>query len=411
MLGIFSFIFILGIIGLVYAENVICYSNSDCVSGFVGENFCSNNDVYKNFLNSSCINPGTNTSYCSNTTVPILLPSGDCGNSEYSNWSDNHCINNSVYHSRTGTERGCRIINPLTNISGCFFEFVFVEVLVQSCSNGCNNGICNNISIACYNNADCGCNGFFGNTTCSNNNVFGNFIVYTCNNPGTANSSCSNEINFQLKWDCGDNSCGSYGTNYCINNSVYHNRTCNDRGCNLGVCFNNSRNDESLVQNCNSGCSNEECLNVICNSDSQCGSNGFTMNKYCKNHDVHADYKEYKCLNPGTVNSSCSVNTNSRLFEKCDYKCRNGECDGRNPDDYPTNCDSFDCKPITQTKSTGFDVYIQNKTTDDIVKINTTIISGNENSSMSFLGRNLFIILMILIVVLIVLIIILTLMR
>ncbi len=329
--GSFGIIMLLAFLSFVYADNIACYSNYDCVSGFIESEFCQNNDVYKNFLNSSCINPGTNISYCSNNTVPTFLT--DCGNDENGNFSDNFCIGNNIYHSRTNILRGCRVINPLTNISGCFSELVFIEEIVRNCTNGCSNGQCIN-EIVCNSNSGCGANQFIGQPTCQNNNVFGNFITYICNNPGTLNSSCSNTTNFQLKQDCGNNDCGNYGANYCSNNSVYHSRTCNDRGCNSGICFNSSRNEETLVQTCSNGCSNGACLNVICTNDSDCGRNGFSTNKYCMDDDIYADYNEYKCLNPGNINSSCFINTTSRLFENCRYKCKNDECYSRNPLDY-----------------------------------------------------------------------------
>jgi len=44
----------------------------------------------------------------------------------------------------------------------------------------------------CAFNSECGQNGFFGNNFCLNNNVYGNYYTYTCNNPATLNSYCSN---------------------------------------------------------------------------------------------------------------------------------------------------------------------------------------------------------------------------
>lgn len=404
MYGIFGFILLLAMLTIVYAENIACYSDSDCPSRFVGKEFCSNNDVFKNFINSSCINPGTNVSYCSDTAIPAFLI--DCGNNEYGSWNDNYCSNDDVYHSRTGTLRGCRVINPLTNISGCYSEFVYQEELVQNCANGCSNGICNNNGIACHSNSECGSNGFFGDAACQNNDVFQNFITYICNNPGTINSSCSNAINFQLKTDCGINYCGNYGANYCGNNNIYHSRTCYDNGCNTGLCFNNSHNEETLVQNCANGCSSGMCLNIICSNDSQCGNNGFTTNKYCENDDVYADYNEYKCLNPGTINSSCFANTTSRLFDRCEYKCEDGECYEKNPSDF--NDYEFNDSEEPGYIYTG--VVTGSNDNQTIQEINPVAkISNNSANKLSW--NNLLWILVILVVVLLVLIIILVMTR
>jgi len=407
--GSVSFIIFLAMLSFVYAENIACYSNSDCVSGFSGKEFCSNNDVYKNFINSSCINLGTENSYCSDVTIPILLPTGDCGNDEFGNWSSNYCSNNNVYHSRIGTLRGCRVINQLANISGCFSEFVTQEELVQNCANGCNEGHCIN-EVICNSNSDCGCNAFFGDSTCQNNNVFQNFITYICNNPGTINSSCSNSINLVLKQDCGENNCGNYGANYCSNNSVYHSRTCYDKGCSSGMCFNNSYPEETLAQTCSNGCSNGQCMNVICSNDFQCGGNGFSINKYCINNDVYSDYIEHKCINPGTFNSSCSVNISSRLFDRCNYDCEDGECHSKNTEKYPDY--EFNDSSEQVYSYTG-DVIIASPRLGDNQTIQeiTPVIKIDNNTASKFSLSNLLWILIILVIILLILIIILVMMR
>src|SRR5579863_1096342 len=43
----------------------------------------------------------------------------------------------------------------------------------------------------CNTDADCGVNGFTGAPFCQDGNVYQNYITYTCNNPGTLSSSCS----------------------------------------------------------------------------------------------------------------------------------------------------------------------------------------------------------------------------
>lgn len=56
-------------------------------------------------------------------------------------------------------------------------------------------------------------------------------------------------------------------------NDVYHSRTCYDKGCDLGTCFNNSFINETLVQNCGSaGCSNGKC-NLVGDTNGDCTVN------------------------------------------------------------------------------------------------------------------------------------------
>lgn len=413
MKGIFGFILLLVIMNFASA-NIVCYSNSDCVSGFFGSEYCSNNDIFKNFVNSSCINPGTDDSYCSDNSIPTML--FDCGVDSWENYGSNYCIGNDLYHSRTGTLRGCRVINVLSNISGCFSEFLFQESIIQNCPNGCSNGACNNPPIACYSDSQCGSNGFFGELSCQNNNVFQNFNTYRCNNPGTVSSSCSNSVNLQLKEGCGINSCDNYGANYCNGNNIYHSRTCYNRGCSSGACFSTSYNDEAIVQNCISGCSNGLCLNVICSNDIQCGSNGFSTNKYCKGDDVYSDYLEYKCNNPGTLNSSCSINISSKIFDKCDYRCKNEECYDKSKVISPVHeiNDSSDSEKdyFIYTSDSNILASYSNESNETIHKIELIKSDKvNRNIIDEIFGNNLLLIFIILIILLIIFIIILTLIR
>jgi len=70
----------------------------------------------------------------------------------------------------------------------------------------------------CNLNSDCGTDGFIGNDYCSLNNVWDTYRTYTCNNPGTATSSCSYTENNQTKEVC-------------------------TAGCNLGACLPDSDSD------------------------------------------------------------------------------------------------------------------------------------------------------------------------
>lgn len=57
---------------------VTCYSNANCgASGFIGNNFCQANSVYRNSINYTCQNPGTANSRCINSTSPQLQQ--NCG--------------------------------------------------------------------------------------------------------------------------------------------------------------------------------------------------------------------------------------------------------------------------------------------------------------------------------------------
>ena len=141
--------------------NIICHTNSDCgTNGITGSPFCQGNNVYQNFKTHTCNNPGTANSYCSNSTSAQLKTT---------------CTGNQT----------------------------------------CSNGSCNNVNIACSANTDCGTNGITGSPFCQGNNVYQNYITYTCNSAGTANSYCSNSTNAQLTTTCTGNQTCSNGS--CVN--------------------------------------------------------------------------------------------------------------------------------------------------------------------------------------------------
>ncbi len=59
---------------------------------------------------------------------------------------------------------------------------------------------------------------------------------------------------------CGDDYCENWGENYCKDDDVYHNRTCHDRGCSGGSCYDNTYEEEQLVNICPCGCENGTCV-------------------------------------------------------------------------------------------------------------------------------------------------------
>lgn len=477
ILGCLSLLVLLTLLTFVSAEVINCYSNSDCFSGYIGNEYCMNNDVYKVFQNSSCINPGNPSSYCNNLGNPTLIV--DCGTDSWDSWSANYCKNNNVYHSRNGIQRGCKIIDADLNISGCFFEYAFEEALVQTCSNGCNNGVCNQVVINCFSSADCGIDGYLGADYCFNDDVYDYFKYYICNNAGTISSSCSFSSIPSVKTDCGNNYCEDYGSNYCKVNDVYHLRNCHSKGCLNGGCFDNINVEETLVQTCSNGCLNSNCIigniicynnvdcgtnsyigdlfcqsgnvyqnfisfsclnpgttqsycnnftspllnqtclqgqtcsngqcvnvNINCSNNADCGSNGYIGDKYCDNHDVYQDYKEYQCNNPGNANSYCSDSVSSRLIEECSYDCSDGECAEK---EHRLNYGFNDSEPYSYPGSVNFSGFGIN---ESVQKISGNVIKlENESSLNKILGDNLLLILIVLIIIIIILIIVLSLMK
>ena len=213
---------------------VACSSNTDCgTNGYEGSPFCQGNSIYKNFRTYTCNNPGSANSSCSSSTAPLLL---------------NNCSANQI----------------------------------------CSGGGCSDINIACRLNSQCGANGFVNSPFCQNGNVYQDFKTYTCNNPGSANSSCSSSTAPQLKTDCAGN-----------------------QTCSNGSCINQ---------------------NIPCSSNTDCGTNGYEGSPFCQGNSIYKNFRTYTCNNPGASGSTCISSINPQLFNNCssDQVCSNGSCSVQN---------------------------------------------------------------------------------
>ena len=124
----------------------VCSSDSDCGSdGFIGSNFCSADDIVRDYQTFTCNNPGTIGSSCIATITTEEVAS--CG---------------------AGT--------------------------------GCSGGQC--FAVACNVDLDCGFNDFVGGAFCSAEGVSQDYQTFTCSNPGTVASSCTSSTEAQLIEQC-----------------------------------------------------------------------------------------------------------------------------------------------------------------------------------------------------------------
>ncbi|MDP3882569.1 MAG: dickkopf-related protein [Candidatus Staskawiczbacteria bacterium] len=63
----------------------------------------------------------------------------------------------------------------------------------------------------CSTDSDCGTSEFTGSLFCQGNDVYQNYIAYTCNNPGTLESSCTTSTTAQLQTTCSSGQACSNG--------------------------------------------------------------------------------------------------------------------------------------------------------------------------------------------------------
>jgi hypothetical protein len=159
-------------------EPIECLTNLDCgVDGFLATPYCSEENVAQLFQTFTCHNPGTAASFCSSSQEERTLETCNYG------CSDGECIipecteNTDCNDGDPNTEDIC--INPGT--------------IDSFCSHG---------QITCFNNSDCGTDGFIDLPFCLENNTAQLFQTFTCNNPGTQSSFCSSVVEEQTLEIC-----------------------------------------------------------------------------------------------------------------------------------------------------------------------------------------------------------------
>jgi hypothetical protein len=160
--------------------NITCRQDSDCgADSPISPLFCSGNDVSQLVRTWDCKNPGTQQSYCASNIIIDLIQ--DCP--EYC--ADGECVGIECF-----TNEDCDDSNPET-----------VDICVNP---GTPESYCthNPFEIICYEDSDCGANGFVGDPFCLANNITKLFQQFECNIPGTPQSYCSTSISELTVEEC-----------------------------------------------------------------------------------------------------------------------------------------------------------------------------------------------------------------
>ena len=304
-----------------------CLSNLECgFTGYFGTEFCSQNDVFKNYQLASCINPGTIQSYCSVDVSPNLIQDCNDGNSDTLDSCVEHTQSTPTYcsHEIFSCTQASQCGNVTSTLScegndvhnvthsptcsqGECGEAV-QDNFVQYCSYGCNLGACNSAPQQCTQNSQCG--NVTSTLSCEGNDVHNVTQIPICN----------------------QNTCGSQTLDVFVQYCQY--------GCNLGICQNqtiidectsnsecndsNSYTEDLCVVNNTSGniCSNPQ---IACLSNNDC-STSYSGN-FCSNDDVYRSEINYTCVNPGTQNSICEQFSSQDIkVMECLNGCSNGVC-------------------------------------------------------------------------------------
>jgi hypothetical protein len=262
-------------------EDYTCSQNSDCgTDGYTGDPYCQSGDVYQDYRTHTCHNPATTSSYCTHSDNGQKKQ--DCGSYGCTNGQCNSPTHTECENQKCVTKQG-------------------------SGTNECTRD--NDCTVECSSNSDCGTNEWRGDAYCQDTHVYQTYRTYTCNNPGQTSSSCSHDDESKKKQDCGNSGCSN---GQC--NSPTHTE-CQNQQC---VTVQGSGTNQCTMDN--------DCT-IACSSNSDCGTNGYTGNAYCKNGHVYQEYITYTCSNPGQTSSSCSHTNNEQKKQDCGSSgCSNGQC-------------------------------------------------------------------------------------
>ncbi|MBU0760240.1 MAG: hypothetical protein KJ600_03530 [Nanoarchaeota archaeon] len=305
-------------------QDIECYFDSDC-------------DDLNPLTFDSCINPGTIVSQCTNEVINCAADN-DCGFTGYV--GDLFCTGDNV--SKNYQTALC--INPTQPDSYC--EIEVVSDLISQCDFACFDGIC----IICDENSDCDDQDSQTQDICHNLGTIESFCTneeteiicsaddecgipiplsplfcsgieisqlmqtWTCNYPGTTTSYCSSGIEINVLETCAE----FCSEGQCVTIECFTHDDCDDSNpSTLDICSNPGTSD--------SFCTNNP-IEITCSSDSDCGTDGFIGENICLENNVTRLFQQFTCNAPATQQSFCSTTVSQLTIEECDFVCSGGQC-------------------------------------------------------------------------------------
>jgi len=265
-----------------------CETDLDCgASGLIGGLFCIAKNVSQTFELNTCAEAGTSHAHCISEIV-----------NQTQEVCEDICIDGACFDIECFNNTDCSDGNSSTE---------------DICHGpGTIDSFCTNSPIVCFNDFDCGTDGFIGSRFCSDKNVTRIFETHNCENPGTAASFCTANQEHRTIQQCLD---------VCINGACagitcYEDSDCND--------LNSTTLDECI----NPGTVTSECRNtpINCASDNDCGFTGFLGTEFCSGLNVMKAFQNATCFNSGTLNSYCTLTQQDKVLEHCDQICVGGSC-------------------------------------------------------------------------------------
>jgi hypothetical protein len=377
---------------------VDCIDNSDCPSAQAGDLFCQYGDTYQSVTSYTCVNPGEQSAECvALSTTDELVE--DCGVDSCDSFGENYCDGNDVYRGRTCYDRSCEEIGEASCTETAWLDNDFIE----SCDPDleiCSDGACIELPINCSSDLECGTDDWLNQEVCSGIDVYDFYESFTCHNPGTPDSYCTDSSDLLLKEECADacvdgecvdclvdDDCSAdfFGDPYCVNDiDVYTDLT--DYSCEEFTCVSDifPIYDETCADICIDG----SCEEIECYTNSECGLNGFIEPPYCTTFGLFSakDFESFVCNNPGEITSYCSDYTLPIYLDYCPYDCDDltGECLAECTDD--ADCTAEECDQLDGCYSGTYKDYhdvenlcIDEECTDNICDDFDEIVTDNDS--------------------------------
>lgn len=304
-------------------------SNCQCFSGA-----CCNIATHRYKPSGSQPTGYVDSYYCSGTNSPI--------GTNYVMRNNYYCNGNDAnWHSSTSTKDTCGTCEYCTSgDSTCNYYSNSQTCGTKDCDyRDTNCRDYHDVNKYCNGAGSCGsgrsCNDYTnepkGFSCGTNKECDGQGVCVTCTSHSSVKcsgndvywyDSCGNKEG--KRYECGDNSCGSWLRDTCHGDNAYETKTCYNKGCTSSGgahCYSNQYEDERFIEICQYGCINGNCKsnpNIECSTDRECGTDGYVDSPWCSNNDVHQWFRIYDCINPGTASSYCSFVDSNHLVESCE---------------------------------------------------------------------------------------------
>ncbi len=255
-----------GNIGLYFA----CSSSGQCC----GRHFYPCSPAGRNDGTSCCDDPnGAGDFYCTSGGYCAAECNKYCTNWTNQGCAQGGCAANEIYQTRTCTNN-----TVVCATSQCITDCTCNTTASSACYNGDLYwyDACGNPTTV---KEDCGTDTLTNNFRCSGSVRQQEFLSQGCTNNACYSTSTWNNVQ-----DCGSNYCENWAVCGCDGNYIKECRTCHNKGCNNGACYDNPYTEERRSTNCDvsDGCAAGTYRDFSC-SNGACVSTDLTCDARCNN--------------------------------------------------------------------------------------------------------------------------------